>query len=393
MNYCDSAVVFVAREPGSDSQPLLLQNLLFSPAAAWLCRSLQLSGVERFFVVTEREFLDVCAACFPQTAHILPYDHPQLNDALQAFVSVAEGKVLTFTQPVWLSFAAGQELAQAETLLPAGVPLGIYRVEPEALARDGIDAAFQGEPYAPALDAAPIALPFHTPAERNQAQYCARMDNLCRWLSLGVEMLDMNAVYIDIDAEIGSGTVLLPGTILRGRTVIGENCEIGPNSMIRDCVLGNGCVANASQLNQAQFGDNVNIGPFAYVRPGSVVGDGCKVGDFVELKNSTLGEGTKLPHLIYVGDSDVGAHCNFGCGSITCNYDGNYKYRTTVGDDAFIGCNTNLVSPCQVGDGAYTAAGTTITGRIPADALAIGRVEPATKPGWARRHRAKKTDP
>ena len=294
MNYCDSAVVFVAREPGSDSQPLLLQNLLFSPAAAWLCRSLQLSGVERFFVVTEREFLDACAACFPQTAHILPYDHPQLNDALQAFVSVAEGKVLTFTQPVWLSFAAGQELAQAETLLPAGVPLGIYRVEPEALARDGIDAAFQGEPYAPALDAAPIALPFHTPAERNQAQYCARMDNLCRWLSLGVEMLDMNAVYIDIDAEIGSGTVLLPGTILRGRTVIGENCEIGPNSMIRDCILGNGCVANASQLNQAQFGDNVNIGPFAYVRPGSVVGDGCKVGDFVELKNSTLGQKLRM---------------------------------------------------------------------------------------------------
>ena len=352
-----------------------------------------MSGVERFFVVTEREFLDNCAACFPQTAHILPFDHPQLNDALQAFVSVAEGKVLSITQPVWLSFAAGQELAQAEYLTPAGAPLGIYRVEPEALARDGIDAAFQGEVYAPALDTSPIALPFHTPAERNQAQFCARMDNLCRWLSLGVETLDMNAVYIDIDVEIGSGTLLLPGTILRGRTVIGENCEIGPNTMIRDCVLGDGCTANASQLNEARFGNDVNIGPFAYVRPGSVVADGCKVGDFVELKNSTLGEGTKLPHLIYVGDSDVGAHCNFGCGSITCNYDGNYKYRTTVGDNAFIGCNTNLVSPCQVGDGAYTAAGTTITGRVPADALAIGRVEPATKPGWARRHRAKKSKP
>ena len=393
MNYCDSAVVFVAREPGSASQPLLLQNLLFSPAALWLCRSLQLSGVERFFVVTEREFLGDCAACFPQTAHILPYDHPQLNDALRAFVSVAEGKVLSINQPVWLSFTASQELAQAEYLTPAGAPLGIYRVEPEALAQDGIDAAFQGEVYAPALDASPIALPLHTPAERNQAQYCARMDNLCRWLSLGVETLDMNAVYIDIDVEIGSCTLLLPGTILRGRTVIGENCEIGPNTMIRDCVLGDGCVANASHLNEAQFGSDVNIGPFAYVRPGSVVGDGCKVGDFVELKNSTLGEGTKLPHLIYVGDSDVGAHCNFGCGSITCNYDGNYKYRTMVGDNAFIGCNTNLVSPCQVGDGAYTAAGTTITGRVPADALAIGRVEPATKPGWARRHRAKKIEP
>ena len=272
MNYCDSAVVFVACEPGSASQPLLLQNLLFSPAALWLCRSLQLSGVERFFVVTEREFLDNCAACFPQTAHILPFDHPQLNDALQAFVSVAEGKVLSITQPVWLSFAAGQELAQAEYLTPAGAPLGIYRVEPEALARDGIDAAFQGEVYAPALDTSPIALPFHTPAERNQAQFCARMDNLCRWLSLGVETLDMNAVYIDIDVEIGSGTLLLPGTILRGRTVIGENCEIGPNTMIRDCVLGDGCIANASQLNEARFGNDVNIGPFAYVRPGRRTG-------------------------------------------------------------------------------------------------------------------------
>ena len=201
----------------------------------------------------------------------------------------------------------------------------------------------------------------------------------------------MDTVYIDVDVDIGPGTLLLPNTILRGRTVIGSNCEIGPSTMIRDCVLGDNCIANASQLNESQFGDGVNIGPFAYVRPGSSVGDGCKVGDFVELKNSTLGQGTKLPHLIYVGDSDVGAHCNFGCGSITCNYDGNFKYRTTVGDNAFIGCNTNLVSPCQVGDGAYTAAGTTITSQVPPDALAIGRTEPAVKEGWASRHRAKKS--
>ena len=117
-----------------------------------------------------------------------------------------------------------------------------------------------------------------------------------------------------------------------------------------------------------------------------------KVGDFVELKNSTLGPGTKLPHLIYVGDSDVGARCNFGCGSITCNYDGNFKYRTTVGDDVFIGCNTNLVSPCQIGDGAYTAAGTTLTGPVPADTLAIGRAAPAFREGWAARHRALKEE-
>ena len=383
MNYCDSAVVFVAREPGSDSQPLLLQNLLFSPAAAWLCRSLQLSGVERFFVVTEREFLDACAACFPQTAHILPYDHPQLNDALQAFVSVAEGKVLTFTQPVWLSFAAGQELAQAETLLPAGVPLGIYRVEPEALARDGIDAAFQGEPYAPALDAAPIALPFHTPAERNQAQYCARMDNLCRWLSLGVEMLDMNAVYIDIDAEIGSGTVLLPGTILRGHTAIAAGCEIGPNAMVRDCIVGKDTTINASQVNESTIGSHTTVGPFTYVRPNCRIGDHCRVGDFVEVKNSVIGDGTKISHLTYVGDSDVGRRVNFGCGTVTTNYDGLKKFRCTIGDDAFLGCNTNLIAPVTVGDRAYTAAGSTVTDNVPNGALAIARARQTNKEGWA----------
>ena len=154
--------------------------------------------------------------------------------------------------------------------------------------------------------------------------------------------------------------------------------------MIRDCTLGDGCVANSSQLNEAVFGANVNIGPFAYVRPGTRVADNAKVGDFVEVKNAVIGEGTKLPHLIYVGDSDVGSHCNFGCGSITCNYDGNHKYRTTVGDNVFIGCNTNLVAPVTVESGAFTAAGSTITSTVPADALAVARARQVHKEGWAK---------
>ncbi len=386
----DSAVVFIVREPGSSAQPLLLHKILFSPAALWLCRSLQLSGVKRFFVVTEPDCLTDSAPCFPPDAIILPFDHPQLSDALAAFAASAEEKVITITQPVWLSFAAAADLAGQDFLTPAGPPIGIYRVEPDVLAQGGLEAVTYGEAYVPALTPEPILLPLYAPADLAQAQYCARLDNVCRWMSLGVQVLDLNSVYIDIDVDIGLGTLLLPNTILRGGTVIGQNCEIGPSTMIRDCFLGDGCIVNASQLNEAQFGNDVNIGPFAYVRPGSKVADSCKVGDFVELKNSTLGEGTKLPHLIYVGDSDVGAHCNFGCGSITCNYDGNFKYRTTVGDNAFIGCNTNLVSPCQVGSGAYTAAGTTITGQVPADALAIGRAEPAVKKGWAIGHRGKK---
>ena len=184
--------------------------------------------------------------------------------------------------------------------------------------------------------------------------------------------------------------MLLPGTILRGRTVIGKNCEIGPNSMVRDCAVGEGVSINASQLNESTVEEGATVGPFAYIRPGCHVGPHVKVGDFVELKNSTIGEGTKISHLTYVGDSDVGGHVNFGCGTVTVNYDGAQKYRTTIGDNAFIGCNTNLVAPVKVGEGAYTAAGSTITDEVPADSLAIARTRQTVKKQWAAKRRARR---
>ncbi len=212
--------------------------------------------------------------------------------------------------------------------------------------------------------------------------------NRRRLLECGVLMMDPEAVYVEDGVTVGKGTLLLPGTILRGRTVVGENCEIGPNTMLTDCTVGSGVIINASQCKQSVIHDGANIGPFAYIRPDCVIGEGVKVGDFVEVKNSTVGTGTKLPHLIYVGDSDVGEGCNFGCGSITVNYDGKVKHRTTVGDHCFIGCNTNLVAPVKVGDGAYTAAGSTITKDVPADALSVARARQVDLPQWAARRRA-----
>ena len=180
---------------------------------------------------------------------------------------------------------------------------------------------------------------------------------------------------------------MLPGVILRGRTVIGPECELGPNTMIRDCVIGRGVTVNASQLNESTVEEGTKVGPFAYIRPGCHVGREVKVGDFVELKNSTIGDGTKISHLTYVGDSNVGGHVNFGCGTVTVNYDGTSKFRTTIGDNAFIGCNTNLVAPVKIGDGAYTAAGSTITDDVPADSLAIARSIQVVKKQWAARRR------
>ena len=149
--------------------------------------------------------------------------------------------------------------------------------------------------------------------------------------------------------------------------------------------MGEGTTINASQVNESTIGSHTTVGPFTYVRPGCTIGDHCRVGDFVEVKNSVIGDGTKISHLTYVGDSDVGQRVNFGCGTVTTNYDGHKKFRCTIGDDVFLGCNTNLIAPVTVGDRAYTAAGSTVTDDVPDGALAIARARQTNKPGWADR--------
>ncbi len=198
----------------------------------------------------------------------------------------------------------------------------------------------------------------------------------------GVEIPYHNNVVIEDDVQIGKGTVILPGTILYSGVEIGESCVIGPNTLIKDSTIGNGVKLNSVQCYQSKVLDGADIGPFVHIRPNSVVGEKVHLGNFVEVKNSNIDEGTKVSHLTYVGDSDVGKRVNFGCGTVTVNYDGKRKHRTTIGDDVFIGCNTNLVAPVKVGDGAYTAAGSTITEDIPADSLGIARARQVNKVDW-----------
>jgi bifunctional UDP-N-acetylglucosamine pyrophosphorylase/glucosamine-1-phosphate N-acetyltransferase len=232
-----------------------------------------------------------------------------------------------------------------------------------------------------------MMLAFRTVEELVRLQHAVKEDIAAYHQRTRVNILDPDHTYIDPRVTIAPGTTILPGTILRGNTVIGENCTIGPNTMIRDCIVGNGTEVNASQATESFIGSGVHVGPFAHIRPNCHVGDGCKIGAFVESKNANFGEKTSLSHLTYVGDSDVGSHVNFGCGTITSNYDGYKKHRTVIEDDVFVGCNTNLVPPVTVGKGAYIAAGTTVTKDVASDALAIARVRQENKIGWAKRKR------
>jgi bifunctional UDP-N-acetylglucosamine pyrophosphorylase/glucosamine-1-phosphate N-acetyltransferase len=205
----------------------------------------------------------------------------------------------------------------------------------------------------------------------------------------GVFFMDAASAWIDAEATIGAGTVIYPGVIIEGECEIGENCALGPNARIVGSRVESGASISYSVVLESRVGADTAVGPFAYVRPGSDIGSHCKIGDFVEIKNSTVGNGTKASHLTYVGDSVVGDNVNFGCGTVTVNYDGKNKHKTIIGDNAFIGCNTNLVAPVTVADGAYTAAGSTITDDVPPNSLAIARARQVNKVGWRRPGRAR----
>lgn len=209
-------------------------------------------------------------------------------------------------------------------------------------------------------------------------------------LDNGVTLIDPKATYIGIDVEIGKDTVIYPGTILEGKTTIGSNCLIMQNCRIKDSKINEGVTVESSVILDSEIGDNTTVGPFAYIRPESKIGSKARIGDFVEIKKSTIGDGTKVSHLTYIGDAEVGSGCNFGCGTVVVNYDGKVKNKTIIGDHSFIGCNTNLVSPVTVHDNTYIAAGSTITNDVLEGDLAIARAKQRNIKGWVEKKGLKK---
>ncbi|AOM84623.1 N-acetylglucosamine-1-phosphate uridyltransferase / Glucosamine-1-phosphate N-acetyltransferase [Salisediminibacterium beveridgei] len=205
------------------------------------------------------------------------------------------------------------------------------------------------------------------------------------WMTQGVTMTDPEQTYISSDAVIGADTVIEPGCMIKGRVSIGSNCHIGPQTVVEESEVADNSVIRQSTVHHSKIGSRVNIGPFAHLRPETDLGDDVRVGNFVELKKMSMGNGSKASHLSYLGDAEIGKGVNVGCGSITVNYDGKNKFLTTIEDGAFIGCNANLIAPVTVGEGAYVAAGSTITDDVPSEALGIARARQSNKEGYKKK--------
>lgn len=220
-----------------------------------------------------------------------------------------------------------------------------------------------------------------------EAESVMRVRILNKLMDEGVTIMDPASTFIEGSVKIGRDTVIYPFTWLEGSTEIGEGCEIGPNVRLTNVEVGNGTHLQFVYGHDCKVCDEVTAGPYVHLRPDTVIGNKVKIGNFVEVKNSNVGTGTKLPHLTYIGDSDIGSGVNMGCGCITVNYDGKKKHRTVIEDNAFVGCNTNLVAPVTVKAGCYIGAGSTITKEVPENSLGIARAKQKNIEGWAEKYR------
>ena len=368
--------------------PLMLRPIMGSPLLAWMVRLIRESGYQRFLLSCEDEFQEAALACFPPESVCLS----DLSGAgLKEALSDADDQLLVVTAPAVLGGKALGGVSEVAEEIEAGNEIdtgcGCYMVSAESILSvcDAVnfDLARFASVLGHELSWKDGAVPIPDAGTLADVQSMFRQLRNYYLYADGVEIWDFSDCYVGPFAEVAPGAVLMPGTILQGSTSVAAGAVIGPNSLLSNAVVGENSTVNASQIYDSEVGRNTNVGPFAYIRPGCTVGDDIKVGDFVELKNSTIGNGTKISHLTYVGDTDLGKNINLGCGTVTVNYDGKNKYRCTVGDGSFIGCNTNMIAPVNIGAGSYVAAGSTITDDVPENALAIARARQINKDAWA----------
>jgi len=249
----------------------------------------------------------------------------------------------------------------------------------------GILAQGQAKVWAVQVDTPEETLGINSRIQLAEAEKILRKRKLVSLMDNGVTIMDIDSTFIDDQVCIEPDTVIYPFTWIEGATSIGKGCVIGPSSRIQNTSIGENTTLHFIYAHDCQIGNGVTVGPYVHLRPHTVLADGVKIGNFVEVKNSQVGAGSKIPHLSYIGDTDMGTGINIGCGTVTVNYDGKNKHRTTVEDDAFIGCNSNLVAPVTVGKGAYVAAGSTITKNVPPESLGVARARQRNIENWVNK--------
>ncbi|TAN41258.1 MAG: UDP-N-acetylglucosamine diphosphorylase/glucosamine-1-phosphate N-acetyltransferase [Nitrospirae bacterium] len=233
----------------------------------------------------------------------------------------------------------------------------------------------------------------NTRQELHAAEKFMQRKIVSAWMSKGVSFIDAESVFIHQGAELGADTIIYPNVLIEGETTIGRGCVLYPSVRIAGCRIGNDvAIKDSTVIEESTVMDGAVVGPFAHIRPQSVIGPSVKIGNFVEIKKSVLGAGTKASHLSYLGDAEIGKNVNIGAGTITCNYDGKNKNKTVIEDDVFIGSDTQLIAPVSVKRGAYVGAGSTITKDVPAEALAVSRAEQRIIAGWAKKKTAVKNE-
>ena len=307
-----------------------------------------------------------------------------LRDEAGGLIGIVEDRDADARQREVREINAGMYVLDRATVQPLVAALGTDNVQGERYLTDVVAALVLAGGGAETVDVPEVEVAgVNDRVQLAAAGAVLRQRHLEHLMRSGVSVIDPATTYVDVDVTVGVEATLLPSTILEGATSIGAGSVIGPSSHLTGCTVGEGAVVHSTRADGAVIGAGVEVGPFAHLRPGTVLGEDAKVGAFVQTKNATIGARAKIPHLAYVGDADVGAGANVACGVVTVNYDGREKHRTTIGDGAFVGCGTMLVAPVSIGDGAFIGAGSTITDDVPAEALAIARSRQVTKEGRA----------
>lgn len=381
-----SAVLFLLDDSyrtGSE-KPLMLHRVLGVPLLGWLSHALLRAGVDRCFLICAPALLQEARACFPGGMELSAASDESPADRLHVFLSTAEDAerdILVVTGPVVyapLHRRTGSQRANACMVDRRALMAALDETAPI-----GHFLRRAGEPTTCEDGFFDVTAPEDLP----RIGKLLRRDLLLGLIRSGVEIWDPDNTWVAPGVEIGVGTALLPGTLLQGKTRVGRDCVIGPNTRIIDSQLGDCCAVEQSRVEGVKLAGELRVGPFANLRPGTVMEAGSKAGAFVELKNTSVGAGAQVPHLSYLGDAALGAGSNVGCGTVTANFDRVEKHYTVVEEGAFLGCHTTLVAPVNVGQGAYVAAGSVITEDVPPQALAISRSREQIKKDWALKNK------